>query len=142
MRLEVGEHGDGLVPDEEREHFLEMAQAGLVLLWVSQDLEAEGDQLVPVDFNRPGFLTYFILLLVGLEVEQPLCLGLDVLGYLLLDLAEVLFVLGLGLEEKLDDLVFLIAEDLVGCVGGPLGLDVVEVLVGDVVGERDHLMRE
>jgi len=121
------------VPDEEGVHFLEVAQTGFVFLRMLQDFKAEGYQFFSDDFDWPGFFV-FVLFLVRLKVEESLCLSLDTLRDLFLDIADVLVLLGLRFEEEFYDLVFLIAENLIGCVGGSFDLDVFQFCVGDVEG--------
>lgn len=81
------------MPDEEGVHFLEVAQTGLVFLRVLQDFKTEGDQFFPDDFDWPRFLV-FILFLVGLKVEESLCLSLYTFRDFFLDIADVFVLFG------------------------------------------------
>lgn len=65
--------------DEEGVHLLEVAQAGLVLGWVVQDLQTEGHQFLPGDLLLSWFLRLsldFDIIIIIIKVKQPLGLTL------------------------------------------------------------------
>ena len=55
--MEVLENWEGVVPDEEGVDFVEVAEAGVVALWIPQDLEAQGGQFQLLEFNWPILLS-------------------------------------------------------------------------------------
>lgn len=65
--LEILEDWQGVVPDEKRIDFVEVAEAGVVALGVSQDLETEGGEFQLLDFNWPLLLSLFLLIVVETE---------------------------------------------------------------------------
>ena len=65
--LEVLENWEGVVPDEEGVDFVEVAEAGVVALWIPQDLEAQGGQFQLLEFNWPILLSLLLLFIVKTE---------------------------------------------------------------------------
>lgn len=137
---EVVEDWEWVVADEEGEQLMQMAEACVVAFWFSQDLEAEGHQLLLLQLNRSLLLR---LILFVVELKEPLGLALDPTLQLLGDVCSLgRVLLLLLLEEQLCDGGLFIGKDLSDGMGGGLDGEVVEFLVVDVEGEGDHAAGE
>lgn len=119
---------------------MQMAEAGVVALRFSQDLEAEGHQLLLLQLNRSLLLR---LILIVIELKEPLGLALDPALQLLGDVGSLARVLRLLLlEEQLGNGRLLVGEDLGDGMGRGLDCEVVEFQVVDVEREGDHATGE
>lgn len=111
-----------------------MAEAGAVALWFSQDLEAEGHQLLLLQLNWSLLLR---LILIVIELKEPLGLALDAALQLLGDVSSFAFLL-LLLEEQLSDCGLFVGKHLGDGMSGGLESEVLEVVMVDVECEGDH----
>ena len=55
------------MPDEDGVDFVEVAEAGVVALWIPQDLEAQGGQFELLELNWPLLLSLLLLIIVKTE---------------------------------------------------------------------------